>query len=705
MCRCATMASVTSLACSPSIPSSRLQRSAQNPRNPQRARQTGARRWTSRQVESHTLEEALKEIKLTYHVGAGPGPQTVLRERSLQHPLPRSRSPLKTNLQSPARKSALFDRNSSPDRDATVTRRLNFAASASAPKRGPGRPAKSDTNGLNGKSFPAQPVEEEEEEDEEEDGVYYGDHPATDDMVEQSLQMVEEMASDSDNENPAVGDDDEQFFVPRSGGSARNRAQRRHRNALASEEPPEDVEPAEEPAEESAEGPEEMSQSEEEEAEVQRPPSEPEEEVELPPPKRRGRPKAQNSSTQDAQRPDKTKQKPRPSKKRPSPVAEEPGSEEPSEDDDGHQAKRQRKTKASPGRSTKEQAASTDKPPTKGRRGRPPKAQKLADEEDAGESSFMALQKGPPLPKGRGLVSLHYDDDIKQTRSGRHSFRPLAFWRGEMAVPEHEATDDALQKDKRFIVPSYKEVVRVPMDVLPSKRAPKSKSRAKTKSRTEAEEEDEELEEWEMNPGTVTGEVVIWEPEHEFHPPAEDEAVHLAEEQIAISGDAVQTRDIKDATFRFGKTLTMPFMGAGVVDLPPGAEKRPKNSRKMHMVFFVHYGKVLVTVNEAQFRISPGGSWFVPRGMFHRRCSNPFLFILLKCSCPTELTFVDKKKGTTTPSSTITRCRRASSSPRPVRWPRNRSTWAPVMHSDRYDCYAELFSNCVDVRRRKAQVS
>ena len=58
----------------------------------------------------------------------------------------------------------------------------------------------------------------------------------------------------------------------------------------------------------------------------------------------------------------------------------------------------------------------------------------------------------------------------------------------------------------------------------------------------------------------------------------------------------------------------MPFMGAGVVDLPPGSEKRPKNSRKMHMVFFVHYGKVLVSVNEAQFRISAGGTWFVPRG-------------------------------------------------------------------------------------------
>jgi len=107
---------------------------------------------------------------------------------------------------------------------------------------------------------------------------------------------------------------------------------------------------------------------------------------------------------------------------------------------------------------------------------------------------------------------------------------------------------------------------------------------------------------------------VLWEPEHEEHPPADDEPVQVMDDRIAISADAIQTSDIKDATFRFAKTLTMPFMGAGVVDLPPGAEKRPKNSRKMHMVFFVHYGKVLVTINEAQFRISAGGTWFVPRG-------------------------------------------------------------------------------------------
>lgn len=74
--------------------------------------------------------------------------------------------------------------------------------------------------------------------------------------------------------------------------------------------------------------------------------------------------------------------------------------------------------------------------------------------------------------------------------------------------------------------------------------------------------------------------------------------------------------------------MTLPFFGSGIVELPPEGFKRAKNSRKMQMVFFVHQGKVLVTVgppalenggtgNDAEtneFAISKGGVWVVPRG-------------------------------------------------------------------------------------------
>lgn len=70
--------------------------------------------------------------------------------------------------------------------------------------------------------------------------------------------------------------------------------------------------------------------------------------------------------------------------------------------------------------------------------------------------------------------------------------------------------------------------------------------------------------------------------------------------------------------------MTLPFFGAGVVELPPEGFKRAKNSRKMHMVFFVHEGKVMVEIGAQgngevnQFAISKGGVWVVPRGKLSR---------------------------------------------------------------------------------------
>lgn len=104
--------------------------------------------------------------------------------------------------------------------------------------------------------------------------------------------------------------------------------------------------------------------------------------------------------------------------------------------------------------------------------------------------------------------------------------------------------------------------------------------------------------------------------------------------EVAYAAEAIEMRDISGAEFRFAKTLTLPFFGSGMVDLPPGGTKRVKNSRKMQMVFFVFYGRVTVDVGTptTSFSIGKGGMWQVPRGMaffffyrsFQKRCF--FLF-------------------------------------------------------------------------------
>ncbi|QYT04054.1 hypothetical protein H0G86_010987 [Trichoderma simmonsii] len=460
----------------------------------------------------------------------------------------------------------------------------------------------------------------------------------TGNAAEESLLMVDSMPNDSPRPKPKAAQRQYGDSSPQKKRGKQTKAAAPAKPKAAPRapvrEPSEELD-AEEPEEEPEE--EELAQEEEEE----------EEEEELPSVKQKGRSNKESKRRVEAPSSSQTSKKrgpPRKSLREDTPEeAQEPSEEEQQEEDEDEEElvprKKQKTTgpskaqpKAKPSNKGKAPARSAivvpvaaskakakpktkaeSQPKTKGRPGRKPKDAD-AEDGDVGETSFAALQRGPPMPKSRGLVSMRKDlDSITQTRSGRHSYRPIQYWRGEQVVREDEEQADMFAKD-RFVMPSIKEVVRVPEEEVSSRAAP-SRGKGRPKPKKQVVEEDYEA--WEVKPGTVEGEIVIWETEHEEHPPADDEPVQVTDERIALSALAVQTSEIRDATFRFAKTLTMPFMGAGVVDLPPGGEKRPKNSRKMHMVFFVHTGKVMVTINEAQFRISAGGMWFVPRGNYY----------------------------------------------------------------------------------------
>ncbi|KAI8684567.1 hypothetical protein NCS57_00123100 [Fusarium keratoplasticum] len=518
---------------------------------------------------------------------AGPGPRTLLKERSIPYPLPRSRSPVKTQLLSPARRNRNLEHLSSPtrrsiaeERDPTVTRKLDFGAKSSGRPRG-------GANGING-SLPEE--EEEEDADETEDA----DEPEQEeevsdnmDLLEQSLQMVEAMHGDSvspepepepEHSEPPSEEDEPPVKQPVAAKKGRGRPPRPKPVQQEPEEEPVEEEPVEEESEEDA----------------------------APVAPKRGR-----KPNKPAPQPKQPKAAPTSRKRRAEPEPEEddqPEDEvsEPEPEESAPQAKKQRTAPVKPSKPAAKAVAS--KAPGRPK-GRPPRSK--APAEEAGETSFAALQRGPPMPKSRGLVSVRHDaEEVRTTRSGRHSFKPLDWWRGDKVVQEEEEFDGVTGRDK-FVLTTIKEVIRKPQEEAPVKKA---RGRAKGRPKRAPEVE---LEDWELNPGVVNGEVILWEPEHELHPPADDEPVEVMEDRVAIAGNAIQTKDIHDTTFRFAKTLTTPFIGAGIVDLPPGSDKRPKNSRKMHMVFFLHSGKVLVTVNEASFRLSAGGMWFVPRGNYY----------------------------------------------------------------------------------------
>ncbi|KEY66412.1 hypothetical protein S7711_06155, partial [Stachybotrys chartarum IBT 7711] len=130
----------------------------------------------------------------------GPGPQTVLKgRRSVQHPIPRSRSPLKTHLKSPARKNPHVQRLSSPirgavlqdedeepedvdeepERDATVTRKINFSS-----KNGT-RPTAPRAKAVNGTRRSSQRSARSDEAEEEVPYI------SNDDLRDQSLQLID----------------------------------------------------------------------------------------------------------------------------------------------------------------------------------------------------------------------------------------------------------------------------------------------------------------------------------------------------------------------------------------------------------------------------------------------------------------------------------------------------------------------------------
>jgi centromere protein C len=231
------------------------------------------------------------------------------------------------------------------------------------------------------------------------------------------------------------------------------------------------------------------------------------------------------------------------------------------------------------------------------------------------EAESPDIQRGPPLPRNnRGLFIMRRETPMegtgfKQSRYGRNSIKPVAWWKNERIEYSEDEADDGKSK---FLLSRIKEVIRKDEveDTHPKRTYHPSSKKGKKRAPPEEEIEGDDIEPWETNPGRVYCEVRKWDPEDEIGAQTPEE-----EQEIAWSSAAIITKDVAGATFKFAKCVSMPFFGAGIMDLPVGSLKKPKLSRKMQMVFFVHTGRVQVTINGGDpFRISKGGMWQVPRG-------------------------------------------------------------------------------------------
>lgn len=581
-------------------------------------------------------------------VATAPDPQRLMN--GIKMPLPRARSPVKTFLQSPAHKNPHLGPSSSPVRGSIIDqrardeaelrgqffkRRLDFGMNGAS-----SRPVLKPTRASPRTARKGRDASRDQEDDDEE-AILQGQDDTN--GHDESMALIDVEGGDDmplngdDDDDVELGEDSRDVDVHQTNGHAARRATRR--SGRLSESLLDD---------ESVDAPEPQPESDDEAEDLPARPSPVRS-------RKRDRPAAAHPpADEDADEAPRRSTKRRRSDNPADPEPSEPEPKKPAGRPRGRSAKQ---TAGTASGSKEASASASASAPTalqkpKGKRGRLAKtaaaapsnrSESPAEEAAAGaDTSLAVVPRGPPLPKSRGLLISRRrvevpgsNDGILRTRSGRNSFKPLAFWRNEHVDYDPDAaTEDMFArggKVAKVLLPTVKEIVRVEQEEAPTKKKPghkssKSSSVSKSKRggrRSSSEShpffDPEPADAWEEEPGTLSGDAVVWRAEYDWSPPALEDEVEVEPEQLAVSGRAVQTREIRNASFRFAKTLSMPFFGAGVVDLPPGAEKRPKNSRKMYMTFFVFSGRVLVTVNETSFRISRGGMWFVPRG-------EPFFF-------------------------------------------------------------------------------
>ncbi len=193
-------------------------------------------------------------------------------------------------------------------------------------------------------------------------------------------------------------------------------------------------------------------------------------------------------------------------------------------------------------------------------------------------------------------------DDV---RSGRAVVKPLAYWNAEQCVHDEDG-GAGLELGARIPLNSIKEI---------------TSERHKAKKAVDEDSSDDEganEEDWEREVGVYRGQVNAWDKSGQTDGENSEEVI------LAFHPSSMLTREVKDAPgFRFAKLISNSFLGSGMLDLAPGAMKMPKNSRTMHMCFFVFKGRVTVRIGPGveegeceRFSVGKGGVFQVPRGMF-----------------------------------------------------------------------------------------
>ncbi|KAJ3573059.1 hypothetical protein NPX13_g4839 [Xylaria arbuscula] len=552
-------------------------------------------------------EDEQDEQDMEIDDGSELGPATTRKLQQGRPSLPRARSPIKTNLKSPARQNPHIPPTSSPTRGTVVTdrersprpevkRRLDFSKSDQDPTMAASSQAKATTNGRYkphkiASSQPSRPIEqptfssdppnhiedEPEEEDEEDEPMELLDAGAADDGG-----YLEDDLSEAPDEEVEAEEEEEPAPIvekPKPTNKSKPPGRRGRKPKTSIEEENDD------PVDTSLENAAEEGVIENEE----------------PVKKRKGRPKAASKPERVPTSPADPSPPPKASKRgRQARTSSEEVGESSAEPRD---TKRQKtSTKASKA----EQNTGPKSAPAK-EKAKPGRKRKSSG---VGVDSPV-IQRGPPLPKSRGLVTVRREETsgMRTTRSGRASFKPLEWWKGEHV--EYDEDQENLFEDankRHFKMRSVKGVVRTEESEEPgTRRRGRPATGRKPGRRPSAIVEEIEREDWELDPGRVAGEVFCWLPEYELEPPGEEDQVELITEELAISENALQLKDIKDATFKFAKNAHTTVLRCWCRRLTaPGPEKAQEFAHETSCLLRNYYEIVNETDRPARMFFAQG---------------------------------------------------------------------------------------------------
>ncbi|KAJ7693573.1 Mif2/CENP-C like-domain-containing protein [Mycena rosella] len=193
-------------------------------------------------------------------------------------------------------------------------------------------------------------------------------------------------------------------------------------------------------------------------------------------------------------------------------------------------------------------------------------------------------------------------------RSKRVAYPPLEFWRGEKVVfaPREEGRPRQ--------VPYIKEIVRIPKEDPPLRRATSKRKRSQTRAAS--------------TPQVVEREVIVevpvaMDPEEGWDDETNPEAVVVdfrtnepVKRRVAFTAKMFSPIAAKGrASWFFEKIFgDGDFMAAGLLLIPAKGRKPLKSTKDNTYIFFVVQGAVNVVLGETSVILASGGMFMVPRG-------------------------------------------------------------------------------------------